>query len=34
PVGVALLGKSKGSIVDVNVPAGVVRYEILEIKVD
>lgn len=34
PVGVALLGKSKGSVVDVNVPAGVVRYEILEIKVD
>jgi transcription elongation factor GreA len=34
PVGVALLGKSKGSIVDVNVPAGVVRYEILDIKVD
>ena len=34
PVGLALLGKSKGSIVDVNVPAGVVRYEILDIKVD
>ncbi|ERI08737.1 transcription elongation factor GreA [Aneurinibacillus aneurinilyticus] len=34
PVGLALIGKSKGSTVDVNVPAGVVRYEILEIKVD
>lgn len=31
PVGLALLGKTKGSIVDVNVPAGVVRYEILDI---
>jgi transcription elongation factor GreA len=31
PVGLALLGKAKGSIVDVNVPAGVVRYEILDI---
>ncbi|WP_047154298.1 transcription elongation factor GreA [Aneurinibacillus tyrosinisolvens] len=34
PVGVALLGKTKGSIVDVNVPAGVIRYEVLDIKVD
>lgn len=32
PVGVSLLGKSKGSTVDVNVPAGVIRYEVLEIK--
>lgn len=32
PVGIALLGKSKGSIVDVNVPAGTIRYEILEIN--
>jgi transcription elongation factor GreA len=31
PVGLALLGKAKGSIVDVSVPAGVVRYEILDI---
>lgn len=32
PVGIALLGKSKGSTVDVNVPAGVIRYEVLEIN--
>ncbi|MDO3412877.1 transcription elongation factor GreA [Saccharibacillus sp. CPCC 101409] len=32
PVGSALLGKSKGATVDVNVPAGVIQYEILDIK--
>ncbi|GBF11373.1 transcription elongation factor GreA [Tepidibacillus infernus] len=32
PVGKALLGKQKGAIVDVNVPAGVIQYEILDIK--
>ncbi|HBI04684.1 MAG TPA: transcription elongation factor GreA [Paenibacillaceae bacterium] len=32
PVGIALLGKSKGSTVDVNVPAGTIRYEILGIN--
>jgi len=32
PVGMALLGKRKGSIIDVNVPAGVIQYEILDIK--
>lgn len=32
PVGQALLGKRVGSIVDVNVPAGVIQYEILDIK--
>lgn len=32
PVGQALLGKSKGSVVDVQVPAGVIQYEILDIK--
>ncbi|ASJ56735.1 transcription elongation factor GreA [Brevibacillus formosus] len=32
PVGQALLGKAKGSIVDVNVPAGVIQYEILDIN--
>ncbi|MFV9511702.1 transcription elongation factor GreA [Tepidibacillus sp. LV47] len=32
PVGKALLGKRKGTIVDVNVPAGVIQYEILDIK--
>ncbi|AWX53779.1 transcription elongation factor GreA [Brevibacillus formosus] len=32
PVGQALLGKAKGAIVDVNVPAGVIQYEILDIN--
>ena len=32
PVGKAILGKPKGSIVDVNVPAGVIQYKILDIK--
>jgi transcription elongation factor GreA len=32
PVGQALLGKAKGAIVDVQVPAGVIQYEILEIN--
>lgn len=31
PVGKAILGKEKGSIVDVNVPDGVVQYEIIDI---
>jgi len=32
PVGKAILGKVKGSLVDVNVPAGVIQYEIIDIK--
>lgn len=32
PVGQALLGKSKGTLIEVNVPAGVIKYEILDIK--
>jgi len=32
PVGQALLGKAKGSVVDVHVPAGVIQYEILDIS--
>jgi transcription elongation factor GreA len=32
PVGRALLGKSVGSMVDVAVPAGVIQYEVLEIR--
>ncbi|WP_281883946.1 transcription elongation factor GreA [Paenibacillus sp. YYML68] len=32
PVGKAILGKRKGSTVDVNVPAGIIQYEIVEIK--
>lgn len=32
PVGKAIIGKKIGSIVDVQVPAGVIQYEIMEIK--
>lgn len=32
PVGQAILGKKVGSIVEVNVPAGILKYEILGIK--
>ncbi|MEW4372806.1 transcription elongation factor GreA [Paenibacillus kandeliae] len=32
PVGKAILGKKQGTVVDVNVPAGVIQYKILEIK--
>jgi transcription elongation factor GreA len=32
PVGKAIIGKQIGSIVDVQVPAGVIQYEIMEIK--
>ncbi|AYO29493.1 MAG: transcription elongation factor GreA [Thermoanaerobacteraceae bacterium] len=31
PVGSALLGAKKGSVVEVNVPAGLIRYEIMDI---
>ncbi|MEW5953921.1 MAG: transcription elongation factor GreA [Bacillota bacterium] len=32
PVGKAILGQRKGSVVEVNVPAGMLRYEIVDIK--
>lgn len=32
PVGKAILGKKKGATVDVNVPAGVIQYKIVDIK--
>lgn len=32
PVGKAILGKKKGSTVDVNVPAGIIQYKIIDIK--
>ncbi len=32
PVGKAILGKRKKSIVDVNVPAGIIQYKIMDIK--
>jgi len=31
PVGKAIIGQPKGSIVEVTVPAGVLKYEILDI---
>ncbi|GAB6928054.1 transcription elongation factor GreA [Paenibacillus sp. JCM 10914] len=31
PVGKAIIGKQKGSVVDVNVPAGVIKYKIVDI---
>lgn len=31
PVGNALLGKKKGSVVEISVPAGTIRYEIMDI---
>jgi len=32
PVGRAILGKTKGTIVEVNVPAGLLKYQIVDIK--
>ena len=32
PIGKALLGRRKGEIVDVNAPAGVIKFEILDIS--
>jgi len=32
PVGKAILGKKKGAVVDVTVPAGVIQYKIIDIK--
>jgi transcription elongation factor GreA len=32
PVGKALLGKKKGDVVEIQVPAGTLRYEILDLK--
>jgi transcription elongation factor GreA len=32
PVGRAVLGQAKGSVVEVNVPAGILRYEIMDIR--
>ena len=32
PIGKALVGKSVGDVVEVDVPAGVLRFEILEIS--
>ncbi|MEB3103290.1 transcription elongation factor GreA [Ferviditalea candida] len=32
PVGKAILGKKKGSVVDVNVPVGIIQYKIIDIK--
>jgi len=32
PVGRAILGKNKGTVVEVNVPAGIIQYKIIDIK--
>jgi transcription elongation factor GreA len=32
PVGKAIIGKKKGTIVEVNVPAGIIQYKIVDIK--
>ena len=32
PVGKAIIGKAKGTVVDVSVPAGVIQYKIVDIK--
>jgi transcription elongation factor GreA len=32
PVGKALLGKKSGDVVEINVPAGILKYEILDVK--
>ncbi len=32
PVGKAILGKKSGSVVDVSVPAGIIQYQIIEIR--
>ena len=32
PVGQAILGRKVGSVVEVNVPAGILKYEVLEIR--
>lgn len=32
PVGKALLGKSKGDVVEINVPDGVIKYRVVDIK--
>ena len=32
PVGKAILGKKKGTVVDVSVPAGIIQYKIVDIK--
>jgi transcription elongation factor GreA len=32
PIGRALIGKKKGDVVEVNVPSGVLKFEILEIS--
>ncbi|QHW32117.1 transcription elongation factor GreA [Paenibacillus rhizovicinus] len=32
PVGKAILGKNKGTVVEVSVPAGIIKYKIVDIK--
>ena len=32
PVGKALLGKKKGDVIEIKVPAGIIKYEVLDLK--
>ncbi len=32
PVGKAIIGKKKGTVVEVSVPAGIIQYKIVDIK--
>jgi len=32
PVGKAILGKRKGNVVEINVPAGLVKYQIMDVS--
>ena len=32
PVGKALLGKKSGDVIEIKVPAGILKYEILDVK--
>lgn len=33
PIGKALMGRKKGDIVEVNVPAGIIKFEVLDISI-
>jgi transcription elongation factor GreA len=33
PIAKALLGKKKGDVVEVSVPAGIIKFEILDISI-
>ena len=33
PIGKALIGKKKGDVVEVNVPSGIIKFEIMDISI-